>query len=126
MFLFFIEGVRGRSEIGVPRIFFGGERLFPGLQAAGFFQAGDGGGGDLCLRDQEIERKGAARGGEDFADFFFRRIGGGSFGCDIPRHDFLGAGFTASGAISGCQVASANKFFRGSGTSGHAGCAGFR
>ena len=49
VFLFLIEDVCGRSEIGVPGIFFGGERFFPGLQAAGFFQARDDGARDLGL-----------------------------------------------------------------------------
>ena len=69
--LFGVEHVGGRNEIGVPGIFTGRERLFPGGQHARFFQAADDGAGGAGLFEQMRERERAARGGEDFADSLF-------------------------------------------------------
>ena len=72
-FLLGVEDVGGRGEIGVPGIFAGRERLFPGEQQARFSRgAGRPARVTAAFSSSNAERQRAARGGENFADPSFR------------------------------------------------------
>src|SRR5580700_6366025 len=124
MFLFGIQYIRWRGEIGVPRIFAGDERLFPREQHARVFEPFNDESSDTGLFEQHFERKRSSSVGENFADSLFGLADGAFLSAWTPGDNFLLSRLSMTKDFVRGEITTAHKFFGGRLTARHAPDAG--